>query len=226
MKKLPFHGVKIDWPNHLIGFFSALFGILIAFELDGWRERQNQKELVANALERMKVEIDFNQQILHSNLQHNVERVKTLHQFLDKLNNNLLFIGSLAEADSVNKYASGYLFINTDGSSENSESYPANISVSSMPMISHHTSAWESAKATGVLNFMGYEKVLLLSSIYNYTNILDELTVIRQLVKKSSEITTKTEFMNFLLEMEESLIVIERELTEYDQFVNMVKTVE
>ena len=42
---------KIDWANHIIGFFSALFGILIAFELEEWRDEKNQIEIARVAFE-------------------------------------------------------------------------------------------------------------------------------------------------------------------------------
>lgn len=223
MKQFSFQSLKIDWPNHLIGFFSALFGILIAFELDDWRERQNQAELASNAFERMKVEIDFNQNILHANVKQSLEFVDLLNRFSEKLNTDLLFSGNYQEADSVNTHFSNYIFISTEGS-ERKAGYPAHIAVGTLPMITQHSSAWESAKATGVLNFMGYEKVLVLSTIYNNKSIVDELDTIQQLRKKSDEITSKAQLQNFLAELEESLRVIERELIAYDQFVNMLET--
>ncbi|MCU0358961.1 MAG: hypothetical protein MUE95_15460, partial [Cyclobacteriaceae bacterium] len=91
---------RIDWPNHLIGFFSALFGILIAFELDEWRERNNQRELADMAMERMMTEVEFNQNMLHSNVEENAFRLAVFIGLLDKLNDQLLFTGTRDEADS------------------------------------------------------------------------------------------------------------------------------
>lgn len=222
MKKSRFRKLKIDWPNHMIGFFSALFGILIAFELDEWRERQNHQELAAAAFERMKSEIDFNRNVLHANVKQNIERVQVLDRLTEKLNDRLLFTGTVGEADSLNHYFSGYIFINTEEKGDKESGYPAHIGVSSMTMITQHTSAWESAKATGVLNFMDYERVIALSSVYNYSIILEELHTIRQMTKKADDITTKAQLQFFLSEVAESLSVVQRELAEYDQFVNML----
>lgn len=172
------------------------------------------------------MEIEFNQNVLHTNVKQNLEMISMLHRFSEKINEHLLFIGSLKDADSVNNLFTGYLYINTVGFDKKSSTFPAHISIGSMPVMTQHSSAWESAKATGVLNFMGYEKVLGLSSIYNNTNILDELNIIKQLIKRSSEITSKTQLGYFLSDIEESLRVIERELIVYDQFVSMLKSME
>lgn len=223
MKKLRFQNLRIDWPNHVIGFFSALFGILIAFELDEWRERNNQREMALTAFERMKSEIDFNRNILHANVKQNLELIQVLNGLTGQLSERLLFTGSQEEADSINQTYPGYIFIETETSEIG---YPVHMGVGSMAMISLHTSAWESAKATGVLNFMGYEKVIALSSIYNYSTIVDELLTIRQMTRKANDITSKAQLSMFLSEAEESLIVIERELAEFDQFVNILRSLD
>lgn len=41
---------KIDWVNHLIAFLSALLGILIAFQLEDYQEKQQEKEKLQIAL--------------------------------------------------------------------------------------------------------------------------------------------------------------------------------
>jgi len=62
---MKFSSWRVDWPNHLIGFFSALFGILIAFELDEWREAKNNREEAHNAFDKIKQEIQINKGALH-----------------------------------------------------------------------------------------------------------------------------------------------------------------
>jgi len=214
---------RIDWPNHLIGFFSALFGILIAFELDEWREQKNQRELTTIALERMISEIEFNQNMLHTNVEENATRIRVLHQLTDKLNDQLLFTGTRHEADSINRYYSHYILIDTVHYNVQQKGFPAHMDFSRLSMLMQHTSAWESAKATGVLNFMGYEKVLVLSSIYNYSSILEELSLIRNMTKQADDISNKTDLENYLIEVNESLNIVQRELDQYDLFVNMMK---
>lgn len=76
------------------------------------------------------------------------------------------------------------------------------------------------------MNFMGYEQVLTLSSLYNYTTIFDEQAFIRQLTRKADEITTRSQLLFFLSELEEAHLVIAREMDSYDQFVNMITLAE
>ncbi|QOI96538.1 MAG: hypothetical protein HRU69_03120 [Flammeovirgaceae bacterium] len=222
MKKFSLPKVPIDWPNHVIGFFSALFGILIAFELDSWRERSNQHELTTQALERLKTEILINQNSLHSNIRGNLEKIDVLQRLAQQLTEDLLFTGSKAAADSVNKTYKGLVFIDFDSVASKSIFIPVHISSSSLALGSYHTAAWESAKATGVLNFMAYEQVLALSSLYTNTTIMDEQLLIRQLTRKADDITSRSQLLFFLSELEEAYLVIGREMDSYDQFVNMV----
>lgn len=226
MKKLSLPKVPIDWPNHTIGFFSALFGILIAFELDSWREHRNQDELVAQAFERLKTEILINQNSLHSNIRDNLGKIDALKRVMERVTENLMFNGTPGEADSINKTFKGLLFIEIESADRKSGLFPIHISSSSLTLVSYHTAAWESAKATGVLNFMGYEQVLTLSSLYNYTTIFDEQALIRQLTRKADEITTRSQLLFFLSELEEAYLVIGREMDSYDQFVNMITLAE
>ena len=71
--KIPrYNKFSVDWPNHVIGFFSALFGILIAFELDQWRERQQEAEVAQNAFSKLKQEIQINKNLLHETVSTNL----------------------------------------------------------------------------------------------------------------------------------------------------------
>lgn len=224
MKKLSLAKYNIDWPNHLIGFFSALFGILIAFELDEWRERHNQQELADIAFSRMLTEIEFNQNILHANLNENLERIKVLDRLTEQLNDQLLFVGAATLADSINQHYSDYIHIENDNGQTYPPGSPVHVVVSSLSMIPQHTSAWESAKATGALNYLGYERVIALSSVYNYSSIVEELEAIHELSKKADDITTRSQLRFYLGEVEKSLKIVERELAEYDQFVSILKS--
>ncbi|MFY0685777.1 MAG: hypothetical protein JXQ90_01360 [Cyclobacteriaceae bacterium] len=58
---------KIDWPNHIIAFFSALLGILIAFRLEFIREEHREQEQLQKALLVIREEVDNNLSIYQSN---------------------------------------------------------------------------------------------------------------------------------------------------------------
>src|SRR5688572_23202454 len=94
---------KVDWPNHLIGFFSALFGILIAFELDQWRETKNNQDDAQNAFDKIKQEIQINKSALHETLNTNLKLIGVLEEkLLPHVSDRLEFDGSVVEARSIN----------------------------------------------------------------------------------------------------------------------------
>ena len=67
---------NIDWSNHIVAFFSALLGILIAFQLQDYQDDQKEEEELQITLEAIKKEIENNQNIYRTN-------IKTLTDFLD-----------------------------------------------------------------------------------------------------------------------------------------------
>lgn len=58
---------KIDWPNHTIAFVSALLGILIAFQLEYYREEHQEDEELRKALIIIKEEVENNLEIYKLN---------------------------------------------------------------------------------------------------------------------------------------------------------------
>src|SRR5688572_29448953 len=93
---------KIDWPNHIIAFFSALFGILIAFQLDEWRERSGQVHLADEAFRLIRNETSLNKNILLENIHRNDSSLALLTSTLVFVNDDLKFVGPYAKADSIN----------------------------------------------------------------------------------------------------------------------------
>jgi hypothetical protein len=217
---------QIDLPNHVIGFFSALFGILIAFELDDWREQRNQAALARIAFENLKKEIQINQNALHENITNNLDHIQDLIGILPKLDHQLRFIGTKREADSINSNFSKIIFIDNSGNEKTKRPLPVFIGMGNITTPSLQSSAWESAKSTGALNLMEYEKVLSLSFLYNHSTIIDELMEIKTLWRASDSITSKTELAKLLDEMEKSHQTVNRELQEFDQFVNIINAME
>jgi hypothetical protein len=214
--------IRIDWPNHTIGFFSALFGILVAFELEEWRERKNQEELTSNAFYRLMMEIEFNQNSLHVNVNESLNSIKVLQELLGRVNEQFMFMGTRQDVDSINISFPNLITIDTTASSR----FPAHFHMGSITTIPQHSSAWESAKASGVLNYMSYEKVFSLTSIYNYQAITAELQHIAQLTKEAGNLTSRSQLTEFLGQLKESLLVIKRSTDDYDQFISILRAAE
>lgn len=218
---------KIDWPNHLIGFFSALFGILIAFELDQWRETKNNHEDARNAFEKIKKEILVNKETLHAVVSENLKRLELIElEFIPHINEKLGYNGSTKAAMTINTrvYPAAIIHIADTSFTNINTSVTVNLGSLSHPIL--HYSAWESAKATGVINYLEYEKVLAISYLYSTERIVEELQEIRFLLRKSDEINSKIGLEKLLSELKESHMIIQSELANYDTFANMVQSME
>jgi hypothetical protein len=222
-----FRSWKVDWPNHLIGFFSALFGILIAFELDQWRESRNQAEEARNAFAKLKEEIIINKNALHEMVNNNLRLLHLLETELSpRITGRLLFQGSAQEAKFLSQRLAPIAHILIPDSTVQSLSAPVGVFMSSLIRPPLHVSAWESAKATGVINYIEYDKVLAVSMLYNNAVITDELEEIRLLLRNADEVADKTGFDRLVTELRESYQIIETELANFDVFVGMVMEME
>lgn len=219
---------KIDWPNHIVAFFSALFGILIAFELDEWKESRKDVAIAENAYVRLKQEIDINRNMLHEMVRTNLGLIAELQgNILPRVNEKLLFTGTVEEANAINgdPRLSTFVFVHmhdepiTRGK-ERELGLHVMFSGLIHPVI--HNSAWESAKTIGALNNMSYEKVLSLSSLYNPARLMDEVAEVRNLLRNADEIRSKQELEKLLSELEDAYHIIEAELAQFDAFAGML----
>jgi hypothetical protein len=221
---------KIDWPNHLVGFFSALFGLLIAFELDEWKENRKDKQIAENAFVRLQQEIDFNRNMLHEMVNINLQMISALEdQVLQNVDNKLLFNGTIEQAKAVNSATPlssiAYIRIPEDDRKQQG-GVELHIIFSGLIQPGIHNSAWESAKTIGALNNMSYEKVLSLSSLYNPTRLMDELAEIRTLLRNADDVRNKTDLENLLGELKNSYHIIDQDLNQFDAFAAMLDQME
>lgn len=220
---------SIDWPNHIIGFFSALFGILIAFELDQWRQDRQEQEIAKNAFEKLKLEVQVNNNSLHEMIRSNQTQINLMtERVVDFLNTDLQFTGTRVNADSINysKELMSVIFIDTTSWTGKQQYPPVHIVLGNLLQPIIHNSAWESAKATGALNFMDYEQVLSLSSLYSAPKISDELQLIKKLIQNADLITGKSQLIRLLQDLKKSHAIIDQELIQHDAFVNIIEQME
>jgi hypothetical protein len=223
---------RIDWSNHVVGFFSALFGILIAFELDEWKENRKEETVAANAFVRLQQEIDINRNMLHEMVNTNLSLINDLEtKVLDKVDNDLIFVGTREDWNEINtnEKLSNFAFVLPIRDKQNniaSEVSVLHVVFGGLVHPTIHNSAWESAKTIGALNSMSYEKVLSLSSLYNPARLHDELEEIRRLLRNADEIRTKTELEKLLVELQDAYRIIEAELVQFDAFAGMLNEME
>ncbi len=76
---------KIDWPNHIIAFLSALLGILIAFRLQYYRENQQERQQLDKAMIVIKEELENNLNIYRTNSEQLCRWVDYYHAVADTL---------------------------------------------------------------------------------------------------------------------------------------------
>ena len=218
---------KIDWPNHAIGFFSALFGILIAFELDQWRETRNHQEEARNAFDKLKQEIQINKNSLHTSVKTNLHFLDMFQaELLPHINDKLQYIGTAKVATVINSKVKTIARIDLNDTTSSTVIAPVIITMGSFLHPILHYSAWESAKATGVINYIEYEKVLTISYVYNASRITEELAEIKMLLRQADEINTKPGLEKLVAGLKKSLILIQSELTDYDTFVRIIAQME
>ena len=223
---------RIDWSNHIVGFFSALFGILIAFELDEWKENRKEEKVAANAFVRLQQEIDINRNMLHEMVNSNLSLISDLQtKVLHKVNDRLLFTGTIEEANAINgdSHLSAIAFVHMHDLTTrepHKRELELHVIFSGLVHPTIHNSAWESAKTIGALNNMSYEKVLSLSSLYNPARLLDEIAEVRTLLRTADEIQSKADLEALLSELEDAYHIIDAELAQYDAFAGMLNEME
>jgi hypothetical protein len=213
---------RVDWPNHIIGFFSALFGILIAFQLEEWRDQRAQRELTAAAFRNLKQEVEDNRVRLNTNVSDNMVLITDIKRLLLRLDDKLRFTGMSAEADSLNAHPSSFVLIDNSGP----RPYPVRIGLYGLQIPVLQTAAWESSKATGALNYMEYEWVIAFSSLYNNPQIIAEIDEIRDLWRRTDDSHSKKEFERVLSELEKAHNVIRREMRDYDQWLSIISNLQ
>jgi len=223
---------RIDWSNHIVGFFSALFGILIAFELDEWKENRKEEKVAASAFVRLQQEIDINKNTLHATVNSNLSLISDLQtKVMHKVNDKLLFTGTIDEANEINgdPNLSTIAFVHVHNPPTGvppRRELELHVIFSGLIHPAIHSSAWESAKTIGALNNMSYEKVLSLSSLYNPARLLDEIAEVRSLLRTADEIQSKAELETLLSELEDAYHIIDAELAQYDAFAGMLNEME
>lgn len=218
--------IKIDWPNHIIAFFSALFGILIAFQLDEWKENSDKQMLANEAFRLVQNETRLNKTILRENINRNDSSIRKVSTVLPYLDERLNFVGTFAVADSINRSNPFVRVLLPTPPKSGKFSAPVYIGLDQIIAPDIHTSAWESAKATGALNYMALEKVDLLSLIYTNTKLRDELSGLRTVLKQTDEAKSRADIQKILSSLDRSNRIILRELETFESYASILENIE
>lgn len=169
MMKISF--TKIDWLNHLVAFFSALLGILIAFELDSYREKSQETEKLKVTLTAIRNELENN----ITTYSHNVTVLSDWLEYFELskkfVNGELKLEQSTFERlkkDNPDRFQSWtieriesdsfYIFL------ERKIRFQIDVG----PISNISNSSWQAALYSGVLHRLDHERVVLLTQMYDW----------------------------------------------------------
>ncbi len=186
--------IRIDWINHLVGFFTALIGIFIAFQLDDWQERNREQEKVKVTLAAIKSEIDDNREIYSRD----IEVLTQWREYWDFMrshdkDNIGQIIATKKEMDLMKRKHADRLgsveFIKKYNDSLNV--YGTHFSLVDVMVESGiSTSSWEAAKSGGTLSNLDHSRMTQLTKIYDWIDKdlgIDDADVIKSLSGFESE---------------------------------------
>jgi hypothetical protein len=98
-KKAP--KVKIEWLNHVLGFAGVVLGVLIAFWLNNWAGNRREQQIAEVALKNIRSEVARNQSAMDTLVQVNARQLDFLNAYLPLVDDNMTFLGSSSQFDSL-----------------------------------------------------------------------------------------------------------------------------
>lgn len=184
---------KIDWSNHTIGFVSTIIGILIAFQLEEWRENHDEQARIDKAELSLVTELQRNKAGLENVVKENHDWLAYANFMFAHLRNDKLAC-TQQELDSISKvYPERFdnvTFLRKLNRTENL--YNFSFEVDRHFIFQIETDAWAAAKSSGILNFMEQENVFWYVKTYKELerklNDLTEQTMMDKLSESDSHI--------------------------------------
>jgi hypothetical protein len=158
MKKWRFK--KIDWTNHTIGFASTIIGILIAFQLEDWRESREEVAKIKKAELSLVAELQRNRAGLENVVKENNDWLAYANFMFSHLYDDHLAC-TKQELDSIkNVYPERFgkaTFVRKISRAVNLYNCP--FEVDRYFIFQVETDAWEAAKSSGILNYLDQQRV-------------------------------------------------------------------
>lgn len=184
---------KIDWGNHTIGFVSTVIGILIAFQLEDWREGREEQEKIDKAELSLVNELQRNKTGLENIVKENNDWLIYVDFLFSHTHDDLLAC-TPEELDSVKRvYPERFAhttFVRRLNRTTNL--YSNMLAVDRYFIFQVETDAWEAAKSSGILNYIDQQRVFWYVKTYKeierrLTN-LDERELMERLGEQGSSI--------------------------------------
>jgi len=193
--------IRVDWPNHVVGFLSALLGIYIGFRLEGVREDHQERKRIEIVKQSIKNEIENNLRIYEQNIEALSDWLDYYAICSEKLDGEKhLILGTSEYRKITSKHPTRFTNLKQIRTLDDTLSvFDWSPVVDVAPATGLSTSSWKAGIASGLLNSMDYALVDNLSAIYDwiekdiganekdfYENMLglrsNDITNLRQLV--------------------------------------------
>jgi len=170
MKKV-FHG--IDWLNHVISFLSALIGIIIAFQLEDYKDNREETKDINNTLAAVKTEIENNMAIYSANVEQLSAWLNYYNLLDDSGDNNEVQIGKKdfekMKTEHPERLKKWILKSTVNDTTLVFNVGSALLLIDIAPQTGISTSSWQAGLYSGTLNKIDHKKLARLNQIYEWT---------------------------------------------------------
>lgn len=153
---------RIDWLNHLLGFFGVILGVLIAFWLNSAAQERKERQVASIALQNIKAEIERNMAAIDDALDKNKMQLQFFNAYTDLVGNDMRFLGSASQRDSLYAIYPDYM--------DKKGGVTVNLNLYELPDV-----AWVTTANTSVVAAIDFELMYTLSETYNIQSRLSDL---------------------------------------------------
>jgi hypothetical protein len=161
---------RIDWPNHLVAFLSALVGILVAFQLQAWQADRSNREKLSVALRSLQLEAQANDQTFDYDIKAFHELTAQTDALLKFQRTDSTLACSLADFEVLKKEAPAHY---SDANIIRAAGQLAEVRISDpIDFIPRNfiTDNWEAAKSSGTLERMSHDQLVSFIELYSTLN--------------------------------------------------------
>lgn len=185
---------SVDWQNHIITFVSTIVGILIAFQLENWRENREEQNKINKAEVSLINELERNKIGLENIIKENKHWLSYADFIFSHTHDDHLAC-SQRELDSVSKiYPSRFTRTTIiKPLNKTTNLYRMDFRVDVPFIFQIETATWEAVKSSGTLNFIEQGNVFWYVKTYKELerrlSTLDERELMEKLGNYGSTIT-------------------------------------
>ncbi|MEP0985662.1 hypothetical protein [Ekhidna sp.] len=202
---------KKDLINHTIAFFGTIISIIVALQLDDWREKSELKERVEISLRSVDEEILRNQEMLQRVTSANQMYIDILEFINDHKVKERVILYEQNEIDNLDSELKQKFKLNR--LSNNNGKITAKVEIRFDVILSYRLqrSNWEALKYTGYLNFTNQERIARYVNLYW---LLDEF--------KGEYVKDFGEKLSAANSSEEMLMILKENLDRYQIILSYV----